>query len=68
MTYEDQDDGQLLTLIAGSDRGALEALYNRYAAPVFSLAMNILRDQGAAETLFSTYGGELRATVLSAAR
>ena len=49
MKYEDKDDGQLLTLIAGSDRGALEALYNRYAGPVFSLAMNILRDQGAAE-------------------
>ena len=38
-----------MTLIAESDRGALEALYTRYAAPVFSLAMNILRDQGAAE-------------------
>ena len=49
VTYEEKDDGQLLMLIVGSDRAALEALYGRYAAPVYSLAMNMLRDQGAAE-------------------
>ena len=49
VTYEEKDDGQLVTLIVGSDRAALEALYGRYSAPIFSLAMNMLRDQGAAE-------------------
>ena len=47
--YEEQDDGQLLTSVADRDREALEALYDRYARPVFSLAMNMLRDSGAAE-------------------
>ncbi len=49
VTYEEKDDGQLIELIVGSDRAALEALYGRYGAPVFSLAVNMLRDQGAAE-------------------
>jgi len=49
VTYEEKDDGQLVTLIVESDRAALEALYGRYSAPIFSLAMNMLRDQGAAE-------------------
>ena len=49
MNYEDLDDGQLLTSIASNKREALEALYNRYSGPVYSLAMHLLRDQGAAE-------------------
>jgi RNA polymerase sigma-70 factor (ECF subfamily) len=49
VNYEELDDGQLLTLIAGNQREALEALYNRYSGPVYSLAMHLLRDQGAAE-------------------
>ena len=49
VNYEERDDGTLLTLIAQGDRSALEALYDRYARPVFSLAINMLRDSGAAE-------------------
>lgn len=49
VNYEELDDGQLLTSIAGDKREALEALYNRYSGPVYSLAMHLLRDQGAAE-------------------
>ena len=49
VNYEALDDGQLLTSIAGSSREALEALYVRYSGPVYSLAMHLLRDQGAAE-------------------
>ncbi len=48
VTYEEKDDGQLIELIVESDRAALVALYGRYGAPVFSLAVNMLRDQGAA--------------------
>ena len=46
---DDRDDGELLGLIANRDRDALEALYGRYANAVYSLAMRLLRDQGAAE-------------------
>lgn len=49
MNYEELDDGQLLSSIAGSKREALEALYNRYSGPVYSLAMYLLRDPGAAQ-------------------
>ena len=49
VNYEELDDRQLLTSIAGSRREALEALYNRYSGPVYSLAMDLLRDPGAAE-------------------
>jgi RNA polymerase sigma-70 factor (ECF subfamily) len=43
------DDGQLLTSIAGKELEALEALYSKYSGPVYSLAMHLLRDAGAAE-------------------
>lgn len=43
------DDQELLALIAQESREALEALYGRYSGPVYSLAMHILRDPGAAE-------------------
>ena len=46
VTYEEKEHDQLVTLIVESDRAALEALYGRYSAPIFSLAMNMLRDQG----------------------
>ena len=49
VNYEELDDGQLLSSIAGSKREALEALYNRYSGPVYSLAMYLLRDPGAAQ-------------------
>ena len=43
------EDGELMSLIEEQDREALEALYARYSGPVFSLAMQMLRDAGAAE-------------------
>ena len=49
VNYEQLDDGQLLSSIARSNREALEALYSRYSGPVYSLAMHLLRDSGAAE-------------------
>ena len=49
VNQDERDDGELLGLITSRDRDALEALYNRYANAVYSLAMRLLRDQGAAE-------------------
>ena len=49
LKYEDLDDGDLVGLIVKEDHRALEALYGKYAGTVFSLAMQMLRDAGAAE-------------------
>lgn len=42
-------DGELLRRIADRDLSAFEALYRRYAGPVFGLALRLLRDRGRAE-------------------
>ena len=47
--YEALSDEELVKLIALQNREALEVLYDRYAGPVYSLAMHMLRDAGAAE-------------------
>ena len=47
--YSSLSDQELLELIAQENREALSALYDRYAGAVYSLAVQILRDQGAAE-------------------
>ena len=47
--YSALEDRELMSLIEEQDREALEALYARYSGPVFSLAMQMLRDAGAAE-------------------
>jgi RNA polymerase sigma-70 factor (ECF subfamily) len=44
-----QSDEELLTLVVEQKREALEALYGRYGNAVYSLALHILRDPGAAE-------------------
>ena len=49
MNYEEQDDRSLLVVIAERSIEALEALYGRYSGAVYSLAMRLLRDSGAAE-------------------
>ena len=49
MKYEGPDDKELLALIVQQDRGSLEALYDRYSGAVYSLAVQMLRDSGAAE-------------------
>ena len=43
------DDQDLLRLVAQRSRQALEVLYARYSGPVYSLAVHMLRDSGAAE-------------------
>ena len=42
-------DGELLTRIAAGDREAFDALYRRYARPVFGLALRRLGDRERAE-------------------
>ncbi|MCY4417997.1 MAG: sigma-70 family RNA polymerase sigma factor [Chloroflexi bacterium] len=43
------EDIQLILDIGGGDERALEAVYDRYAHRVYSLAMSVLRDEGLAE-------------------
>src|SRR5690242_20865131 len=42
-------DGELIVRSADGDRGAFEQLYQRYARPVFALALRRLGDRGRAE-------------------
>ena len=49
MNLEEQDYEQLMALIVQQSREALENLYGRYSRAVFSLAMSLIRDAGAAE-------------------
>jgi RNA polymerase sigma-70 factor, ECF subfamily len=42
-------DGELLRRVGDGDGGAFEALYRRYARPVFGLALRRLGDRGRAE-------------------
>jgi RNA polymerase sigma-70 factor (ECF subfamily) len=49
MNYEGLDEAQLLSMIQREDRQALEALYDRYGGAVYSLAMRMLSDSGAAQ-------------------
>jgi RNA polymerase sigma-70 factor (ECF subfamily) len=42
--YRDLPDAQLVALVAERDGGALEALYDRYGKPAYSLARRILAD------------------------
>jgi RNA polymerase sigma-70 factor (ECF subfamily) len=47
--YQDLGDHQLINRIASSEKDALEALYSRYSASVYSLAMYMLRQHALAE-------------------
>jgi RNA polymerase sigma-70 factor (ECF subfamily) len=47
--HRDISDGELITLVGSGDRGAFETLYQRYARPVFGLALRRLGDRGRAE-------------------
>ncbi|MBM3948716.1 MAG: hypothetical protein FJ312_05655 [SAR202 cluster bacterium] len=46
-----QSDEELIALVVEQKREALEALYRRYGNAVYSLALHILRDPGAAEEM-----------------
>ena len=49
MTTREPDDKRLLERIVERDLDALGALYDRYSNGVYALAMQVLRDSGAAE-------------------
>ena len=49
MSYSGVSDAELITRVGTGDRGAFEALYRRYARPVFGLALRRLGDRGRAE-------------------
>jgi RNA polymerase sigma-70 factor (ECF subfamily) len=46
---EELDDQQLLERIAAKDKDALNALYNRYMTPVYSLSLHMLKQPPLAE-------------------
>jgi RNA polymerase sigma-70 factor, ECF subfamily len=47
--HRDISDGELIARVGSGDRGAFETLYQRYARPVFGLALRRLGDRGRAE-------------------
>ena len=47
--YRGQQDSQLVALVAEEDPVALEALYDRYGAAAYSLALRVLTEQRLAE-------------------
>jgi len=49
LSYSDVNDSDLIQLVGSGDRSAFEALYGRYARPVFGLALRRLGDRGRAE-------------------
>jgi RNA polymerase sigma-70 factor, ECF subfamily len=49
LSYSDVSDGELITMVGSGDRNAFDALYRRYARPVFGLALRRLGDRGRAE-------------------
>ncbi len=49
--YEELQDAELLALVSIGRREALEALYERYSTPVFSLSISMLRDRETAEEI-----------------
>lgn len=49
LSYSDVSDGELIRRVGSGDRNAFDALYRRYARPVFGLALRRLGDRGRAE-------------------
>lgn len=49
LSYSDVSDGELIRMVGSGDRSAFDALYRRYARPVFGLALRRLGDRGRAE-------------------
>ncbi len=79
--YESLDDQQLIQRVSRVDKDALEALYNRFRTPVFSLAMFMLKQPALAEEVtqdiflniwlkassFNSERGQPRAWIMSVA-
>ncbi len=51
LANQEQEDESLVKRVAEGDAVALEALYDRYGQPVYSLALRIVRDPQTAEEL-----------------
>lgn len=51
LANQEQEDESLVRRVAEGDAVALEALYDRYGQPVYSLALRIVRDPQTAEEL-----------------
>ncbi|HEX7255307.1 MAG TPA: sigma-70 family RNA polymerase sigma factor [Gaiellaceae bacterium] len=49
LSHSDISDGELIRRVGSGDRIAFDALYRRYARPVFGLALRRLGDRGRAE-------------------
>ena len=49
LSNSDVSDGELIRRVGSGDRSAFDALYRRYARPVFGLALRRLGDRGRAE-------------------
>lgn len=49
LTNSDVSDGELIRRVGSGDRSAFDALYRRYARPVYGLALRRLGDRGRAE-------------------
>ena len=49
MTPDNRSDDQIMVALAQSELRALDALYDRYARPAYSLAYRIVGERGAAE-------------------
>jgi len=49
VSHSDVSDGELIRMVGSGDRSAFDALYRRYARPVFGLALRRLGDRGRAE-------------------
>tara|TARA_Y100000588_G_scaffold61955_2_gene61238 strand:+ start:445 stop:702 length:258 start_codon:yes stop_codon:yes gene_type:complete len=79
--YESLDDHQIMERVSQADKDALEALYNGYRTPVYSLAMFMLKQPPLAEeatqdiflnvwlkaSSFNADRGQPRAWIMSAA-
>ncbi len=51
MDYSQLDDGELLEQIKAANNEALDELYGRYGRLVYSVAISIIQEQGAAEEI-----------------
>ena len=51
LSIEAASDASLVSAVRSGDQGAMASLYDRYSAIVYSVALRVLRDTGAAEDI-----------------